>query len=83
MLLGLLAKIKGIFRERLWSRLEGWCHTVALLTRELLTYGGQMAVWLTEPLIRVFTDFEIPVLFLKNKEYACSPVLPGRVVKGD
>ena len=23
MLLGLLAKIKGIFRERLWSRLEG------------------------------------------------------------
>ena len=43
-LLGLLAKIKGIFRERLWS---GWRVGVTRWlsqTGELLTHGGQMVV---------------------------------------
>ena len=44
LLLGLLAKIKGIFRERLWS---GWRVGVTRWlsqTGESLTHGGQVVV---------------------------------------
>jgi len=57
-LLGFLTKIKVLFCERLWSRLDCWDHTVALLTRELLTHGDQAVVRPDGALIHVYMVFK-------------------------